>query len=418
MAFTGQKMAYVNFHHLTEIPLCISKWKHTEIDLKTIEQRLHTKLGQRCTSDKDLYTEIMRMFVDQYKRRGKNVDRMTGIDPKDFHQILCILGLFATEQQALELFNIYDSNGSGNLSVHEFWVAARPQDYRTLPGFDKKQAADEMIMNRARKRMYIKESLLHTSVEPPTPPRSVYSLPMERLLAGINDKIRQNSVVDRTLSVPQTRRFLMRLFEFYDQDRKGTVYDHQLERVLATINYAMPTHYIKTFCDKFPGEEPNKIDYKKLCHAVYPLSSGQNVLTSGYGQESAHDRGVARKVLSERFKRSQVSRPSTVGTTQHRGQTYASGSSTSRTSRPQSLSHKRPQSSQQGNQTARVRTASRTPSRPGSRAGPPSGGRPQTGGRPQSQSQQAPRPPSQGGINRRSRPASRQYAAQAAIVGV
>lgn len=390
MAFSGQKMAYVDFHHLTEIPDSISKWKHKEIDLKAIEEGLHSKLAQRCITDKHLYNEIMRLFVDQYKRRGKDVDRMTGIDAKDFHQILCILGLFATEKQATELFLKYDTNGSGNLSVHEFWVAARPQDYRSLPGFDDKQAADEMIMNRARKRMYIKESLLHTSVEPPTPPRSVYSLPIERLLAGIRDKIRQNSVVDRTLSVPQTRRYLKRLFEYGDYEKTGIVTGKGLERVLATINYAMPDHYVATFCEKFPGPEPNTVDYNKLCLAVYPLSN-KNVLTSGYGQQSAHDRGVARKILADRFKNSQISRPSTVNA-------YASGSVTSRTSRPSS---QRPVSSQ-GHQTAR---RSRPVSRPGSRAGPP-----QT--RPQSQ--QAPRPPSQ---SRRSRPASRQYMAQAATVG-
>jgi len=321
------------------------------------------------------------------------------------------LGLFASEQQATDLFYKYDTNKSGNLSVHEFWVAARPPDYRSLPGFDKKQEADEMVMNRARKRMYIKESLLHTSVEPPTPPRSVYSLPIERLLAGIRDKIRQNSMVDRTLSAPQTRRYLKRLFEYGDYEKTGIVTGKGLERVLATINYAMPDHYVTAFCEKFPGPRPDTCDYNKLCFAVYPLSN-QNVLTSGYGQQSHHDRGVARRVLADRFENSQTSRPSTTTP-------YASGSVTSRThshSRPSSNSN-RPVSSQgQGQQTARRSgSAQRSFSRPGSRSGPPGLGS-QTSRQQSRQSQQAPgpRPPSQ---SRRVRPVSRQYMAQAATVG-
>jgi len=389
MAFDGNQNAYVDFHHLTEIPLSISKWKHKQFSIQTIEEGLHQKLAQRCTTDKHLYNEILRLFVDQYKRGGKDTSRVTGIDQKDFHQILTILGLFATEEQAKVLFEKYDANGSGNLSIHEFWVQARPQDYRSLPGFDDKQHVDEMIMNRARKRMYIKESLLHTSVEPPTPHPSVYSLPTERLLNGIRDKIRQNSVVDQTLSTQKTRHYLMKLFQYHDEARRGYCGKKVLQRVLDYINYAVGDHYIDAFVRAYPGPQPETVDYQRLCFAVYPQAKSA-VLTSGYGQQSAHQRGVERKRLADRFKSSQYSRPSTVGNA------YSSGSMTARTS----MTPQRPVSSQ-GNHTARPRTGAGRPiSRPGSRAGPPQ--------------QPSPRPPS---TSRRSRPASRQYMAQATSVG-
>lgn len=282
-AFLGRNAEYVDFHHLTEIPASIAKWKNKKFSMGTIENTLHSKLAQRCTTDKHLYNEILRMFKDQYRRAGKDADKMTGINKDDFHQMLTILGLFATRQQADGIFDKYDTNGSNNLSIHEFWVQCRPQDYKTLPGFEKKQHVDEMIMNRARKRMYIKESLLHIAVKTPVPPPTVYSLPTERLLAGIRDKIRQNSVVDMTLSADRTRRYLMKLFEYADKEQMGYVDEIVLRKVLVHINYAVTDHYIAAFIKTFPGPHPGTIDYCALCLAVYPVATAP-VLTSGYGQ--------------------------------------------------------------------------------------------------------------------------------------
>jgi len=276
-------MEYVDFHHLTEIPPSISKWKNRAMSLETIETELHSKLSQRCTTDKHLYNEILRMFKDQYRRAGKDVSKMVGINKTDFYQILTILGIFASRKQADNLFEKYDTNSSGNLSIHEFWVQARPQDYRSLPGFDDKQIVDEMIMNRARKRMYIKESLLHTAVKPPVPPPSVYSLPVDRLLEGIRDKIRQNSVVDMTLSAQRTRKYLTKLFTYHDPEGLGWVAEYGLRKVLQNINYAVGDHYVSALIQNFPGPGGETLNYQKLALAVYPYETSP-VQTSGYGQ--------------------------------------------------------------------------------------------------------------------------------------
>lgn len=351
-AFTGRHQEYVDFHHLTEVPASIAKWKHKQFSVETIENNLHQKLAQRCTTDKQKYNEILRMFKDQYRRSGKDVVNMTGINKDDFHQMLTILGLFATREQADAIFDKYDTNGSNNLSIHEFWVQCRPQDYRSLPGFDEKQHVDEMIMNRARKRMYIKESLLHIPVKPPVPPPTVYSLPTERLLVGIRDKIRQNSVVDMTLSADRTRRYLTKLFEYGDPDGQGYVDGPNLRMVLDHINYSLGEHYITAFCKAFPGPVEGTCDYRALAFAVYPRANSP-VLTSGYGQG-----------IGSRFSRPQS------------GTGYASGSMTARASsgmarRPRAMS--RPTSRAAGavaynrSSTPRPPSTSRRASRPASR---------------------------------------------------
>lgn len=282
-AFEGRKMEYVDFHHLTKIPASIDKWKRRTVSVDSIETELHAKLAQRCTTDKHLYNETLRLFKDQYRRAGKDPSNVVGIDKTDFYQILTILGLFATRIQSDGLFEKYDTNGSGNLSIHEFWVQARPQDYRSLPGFADKQIVDEMVMNRARKRMYIKESLLHTAVQPPVPPPTVYSLPTERLLAGVRDKIRQNSVVDQTLSAQRTRRFLIKQFEYKDPDGLLWVTEQGLRRVLDQINYCVGGHHVKALLQAFPGPSEDTFDYRRFAHSVYPVETSP-VQTSGYGQ--------------------------------------------------------------------------------------------------------------------------------------
>lgn len=384
-AFEGKKMEYVDFHHLTEIPASIAKWKNRAASIESIEIELHAKLAQRCTTDKHLYNEILRLFKDQYRRAGKDVTQLTGINKHDFHQILTILGLFATKEQADGLFDKYDTNQSGNLSIHEFWVQARPQDYRSLPGFQEKQMVDEMVMNRARKRMYIKESLLHTAVKPPVPPPTVYSLPTERLLAGIRDKIRQNSVVDMTLSAQRTRRYLSKLFEYNDPDGLGWVLEHGLRRVLDHINYAVGDHYIKALVQAFPGPHPETLDYPRLSLAVYPFEVSP-IQTSAFGQSSTvvKNRLTAENALSNSLSMTGGFRP------------HTGGSQTARVH--QERDPNRPVSS-----LARVQQA-QPPSRSGSRA---SGAMTYRG---------EPRPPpSRSGITPRA--PSRGYMAQAATAG-
>jgi Ca2+-binding EF-hand superfamily protein len=279
-AFQGRQMEYTNLHHLTKIPASIAQWQNKSNTLQNIEDNLHMKMSAACISDKQLFQYIHRMFKDQYVRAGKAKNEVTGIDKDDFYQILTLFGLFATRKQSDELFDKYDTNGSNNLSIHEFWVQARPRDYKTLPGFGDKQKQDEMVMGRARKRMYIKESLLNIPVKLSHPQPSVYSLPIERMHEGIRDKIRQRSVVDSTLSNTRTRRYLQKLFEYKDEALEGYVTVDALQMVLEHINYAVGKYYTEMLVKHYPGPHPGTVDYKSLCQAVYPTET--NVRTSGY----------------------------------------------------------------------------------------------------------------------------------------
>lgn len=311
-AFAGRRLEYVDYHHLTEIPASIKNWKHKNISLDLIEENLHQKLAQRCTSDKQLYVEILRLFKDQHRRSGKDPDAEVGINKEDFHQLLTILGLFATREQSDEIFEKYDTNHSNNLSIHEFWVQCRPSDYRTLPGFNDKQVKDEMIMNRARKRMFIRESLLHVPVQTEVPSSTVYALPLDRILMGLRDKIRSRSSIDCTLSAQRTRHQLAKLFEDFDERQTGVVVESQLRKVLNKINYAVGEHYVQVLMNAFPAQG-GTFDYRAFCLKVYPIQQAP-IRTSGY-TGTIHPRRRATSGF----------RPSTTG-----NPSYPSGSITSR----------------------------------------------------------------------------------------
>jgi Ca2+-binding EF-hand superfamily protein len=278
-AFEGRRKEYVDYHHLTEIPASYRNWTNRSNTTEKIEELLHMKLSEKCVMDRQLYKLIHGLFKDQYRRAGRDAE-VTGINKDDFFEMLTIMGLFPNREQSDELFDKYDTNGSNNLSIHEFWVQARPRDYKSLPAFENKQKTDEVHMNRAKKRVFIKESLLNIPVTVGPVHRNVYSLPTERMYATIKDKIWQRSNVDKTLSNFRTRKFLESKFLNRDEERRGYVRTYDLERVLNGINFPHSPENLMAIAAEFPGPEEGTVDYRALCMKIYP--DERDVATSGY----------------------------------------------------------------------------------------------------------------------------------------
>lgn len=168
-------------------------------------------------------------------------------------------------------------------------------------------------MNRARKRMYVRERLLHVPVQTEIPSNTVYALPLDRLLAGLREKIRSRSSVDCTLSAQRTRHQLAKLFEDFDERQTGVVSEAQLRKVLNKINYAVGEHYIQVLMQAFQAQG-GMFDYRAFCLKVYPIQQAP-ITTSGYSG-----------TLHPRRRASASFRPSTTGQTP----SYPSGSVTSR----------------------------------------------------------------------------------------
>lgn len=373
-AFHGEKKRYVDFHHLTEIPASLASWqakhrahKSMETELADLEGRLHIQMQSRCTTDKQMFKLIKHIFCQQHRRANKDGSRMTGVDKADFYQILTIMGMHCTQAVSDALFEKYDRNGSGQLSVPEFWLQYRPQDYVGLPGFTdtEKYKREEKLMNRG-KRMYIRESLTHTAVQPRLPHHSVYMLPIESLLEGIRDKIRMNSVSDQTLSSARTRRYLSKLFEYGDPDGTGSCDANALEVVLNKLNFEVGSHYVNVLMQHYPFQhDRSRLDYRALCLAVYPIETTPP-MTSCYIQ---NDAGVA---MVHRMENGGVGQMSM----------HASGAMTARVpSRSRSRAHSRlgsagaqtfraetPRPPSSGSGRAISRVGSRAGSRPGSRS--------------------------------------------------
>lgn len=88
-----------------------------------LEQAIQLKIIERTKRANDQYREAYAMF-------GSPAD---GITPKHFYKILTKLGLVLSQEQVGQLFNKYDSDGSGRISFQELVAHVMPKDYTEKP---------------------------------------------------------------------------------------------------------------------------------------------------------------------------------------------------------------------------------------------------------------------------------------------
>jgi Ca2+-binding EF-hand superfamily protein len=228
---------------------------------------LQEKIQQFTSQDSDRFRQILCMFKTQVQRSKdhENSDSVVmGVTKRQFNTVLMWLGLFATKQQAEDLFEKYDMNGDGILTVHEFLTRARPTDY---PGRIVNNG--EKYSFRTGKRMFLKESLNRKPVRPATPCEEVFHV-SEHIIA---DRIRKKmgnapGVSTHYNETPLALNDLMKIFAFYDPHRTGAVGYKQLKRSFENINMSMGQSHLELLMDKF--NKDGLFDYPRFCCFVYP----------------------------------------------------------------------------------------------------------------------------------------------------
>jgi len=271
--------------HHPSVPHSVASWHDVDqMSTARIERALHARMEQYTGRDSDRFRQLLRWIKN---RQSSAPAAQAAVDPlanplldasdappsvstirrDQFQNILEILGVFATPAQADALFDKYDAQGRGFLSLHELMSragSALESDFARgghlttstvsdlASGSNEGPRSDDMFVNRG-KRQFLRHKLTGEGERPITPrqPAQLISVPI--VVRALREKMRINSKVGDTGSMPRARRVLARVFESFDPLELGSITQEQLVRALHSINFPLGEQHIRILMDAFPA---------------------------------------------------------------------------------------------------------------------------------------------------------------------
>lgn len=266
------QMLHASRHHITALPSSVVKFNKKAFTTEAIEILLQDKIQQFTSQDSDRFRQILTMFKTQVQRSKDHDNANThvmGVSKRQFNTVLMWLGLFATKAQADALFEKYDANGDGVLTVHEFLTRARPTDY---PGRHINNG--EKYSFRTGKRMYLEDSLNGKPVRPQTPPDDVFHVSERTIAERIREKMgNMPGVSQHYVETPLALNDLMKKFGYYDPNSTGFCSARNLRRALQNLNLSVGDSHLELLMDKFVGPAQigeQTFNYPRFCQYVFP----------------------------------------------------------------------------------------------------------------------------------------------------
>lgn len=267
------QMLHASRHHITSLPPSIVKFNQKQFTTEAIELLLQEKIQQFTSQDSDRFRQVLVLFRTQVQRSKdhENADnKVMGVTKLQFTTVLSWLGIFSTKEQAEALFDKYDENGDGILTVHEFLKKARAVDY---PG--RRINVGEKYSFRTGRRMFLEDTLNSRPVRPATPNDDVFHVSPITIAERIRTRMGNAPGTSQHYNeTPLALNDLMKVFRFYDQEhpgrkRKKSITVAQLSRALGELNISLGDTHLLLLMDNFPAPDGN-FDYEKFCFFVYP----------------------------------------------------------------------------------------------------------------------------------------------------
>ena len=233
------------------------------------------------------YRQILTLFKHQVERtQGNKADSSTlHMSARDFNTFLAMLGLFATREQADLLFNKYDANGDGVLSVHEFLTRAKAPDY---PGLNVGEPFNAAAARRGKKQFH-NTARYGIPVKAATPSTNIYDMGTERMYDCIRERLEATARTGSVLSDFKARRSLFRAFEIKDPEHTGKVTIEDFKEALKTfVGVTLGGQHNRALCSKY-ADANGMIDYPALVMEVYPnkiVSPSTSLCRDNPGQPS------------------------------------------------------------------------------------------------------------------------------------
>jgi Ca2+-binding EF-hand superfamily protein len=267
-------MENLNKHHMTVLPSSLEKVQEERFSLQQIQNQLHFRLQTLTAKDSARYSEYMQLFKITAKRFDPDDDQQLKIYKADFHHLITSLGVWASQEQADALFDMYDDmdgDRDGTLPIYDFIQRARnPDDTREFMN-------PEMptVPRRKGPRLYPDTKLYGTPVEAKLPGDSVYKMTINKLCKDVKYKLEQLSRIGMTNSTFRARKSLTQKFQFYDYQKQGFVTSMQLWRIFHQINFPISVDHLNMLLQRFPGPYQETFSYKGFVRKVYPSKNDE-----------------------------------------------------------------------------------------------------------------------------------------------
>lgn len=258
-----------DLHRLTEYPQSLVTLKNSTYDLAYLERELFKKIEQLTPSDTDRFRPILKIWRT-YSSTVNPEDDLASVDKENFRSILALLGLFATPDQSDALFDRYDVNGDGDLTVHEFLSRCRPRDFDHV--------STKFVLDSAGRRTYPEHKLMGRYVPPVEP--DVYGFNLRFIKQELTKKLEGLAPINATHSIPRARKDLAQKFERYDKNLDRYVNMRYLKRAMEDMHFGMHESHYDALMDLFlakpkHGESERLFDYPKFVVYVYPSMGGE-----------------------------------------------------------------------------------------------------------------------------------------------
>lgn len=232
------------------------------------ETTLQFKVLQTVKDDRDRLRQLLLLFKQKTwtnYNASQGVDEMetTSFDRAEFRGALNRLGVYATDEVADALFDKYDWEQNGRLTLVQFMHRCTPRLVNSLP-----LAAPSEV----RPRGYA------PARRPRTPRSSVFAFPIKKIASAVRHKLAAISRSGATLSEPRARRELARMFEFYDPLLTRHVDRQSLARFFIELSINLGSAHIDSLVEQFPSVDED--GNTQVCVCVVTFYCGPRLTDS------------------------------------------------------------------------------------------------------------------------------------------
>ena len=293
-----------SIHHLTHFPESLKEG--VALTVESLEQQLKQRIEALTSRDSDRYRQVLKIWREHSKKEGGDYpgskSNQSYLTKSQFLSVLKVLGLFATREQSDKLFDLYDTNGDGRLTVYEFFRHSRGVDYQkrkrpgpppmkpqklswTRPSPGENEVAPwsmEGLFQSVRDKCRVRNAFPAAAALLPCAlviaRVRVYcvSHAARTLLTTAHTCMQINNPVAFSVSYPKARRDLAMSFEYFDKKFNRYVNEAGLVRTLNAINFSIHPAYLSLLMRRFPakplrGETGELFAYPEFILKVFPI---------------------------------------------------------------------------------------------------------------------------------------------------
>jgi Ca2+-binding EF-hand superfamily protein len=188
------------------------------------------------------------------------------INQEEFHRMLVKNDFEITRHEADHVFESFDNDRDGFLTVYDFTSRAS-RDHVAHLNFEGEEA--KLINKKNKKRT-------RNNARSAFPSATVFSFPMPKLITSFRQKMELKAGSGETWSDYRAFRYAMEKARFFDRSKSGKISPSQLQRWLDSLDFPVPSQTIQGLMKLYPSKDNTEMfDYLNFLDGIYPECEGK-----------------------------------------------------------------------------------------------------------------------------------------------